>query len=326
MTGIIDQTSAPTEQIPLFDERLPRKPYCTDDLATGLVIRPAATARGKRYIQANPPWLRTFLIFDVDRRDGAIAWDEADLPLPYWNAINPVNGHAHTCYALDAPVLLGDHDREAPMRYLAAVESALTAKLQADPGYAGLVTKNPEHAHWRTLKGGAPLDLAYLSEFLPDLNKHKPKRGKRIVCAIGRNVETFDTTRLYSYGAIREWRRRGFVRYQAHLQDRAQIFTGECHPTPLDHRECYHIARSIGRWTWKRFTDAGFSQWQANAGRRSGAARRARNADRDAAWQAAHAAGVSMRAIAREYGVDHKTVAWALRRVGNEPYQIEPAG
>ena len=38
-----------------FVERLPRRPYCTDDPAQGLLIRPQATALAYRHIQHNPP-------------------------------------------------------------------------------------------------------------------------------------------------------------------------------------------------------------------------------------------------------------------------------
>ncbi|WP_234888679.1 hypothetical protein [Aeromonas caviae] len=38
-----------------FLERLPHRPYCTDDPAQGLLIRSQATALAYRHIQHNPP-------------------------------------------------------------------------------------------------------------------------------------------------------------------------------------------------------------------------------------------------------------------------------
>ena len=52
------------------------------------------------------------------------------------------------------PVLMdGLGARDAPMRYLCAVESMMRERLQADVGFNGLLTKNPIHPLWRTLRG-----------------------------------------------------------------------------------------------------------------------------------------------------------------------------
>ena len=37
-----------------FYEKLPKKPYCSDDLGRGVIIRPKRTAIQKPYIQHNP--------------------------------------------------------------------------------------------------------------------------------------------------------------------------------------------------------------------------------------------------------------------------------
>ena len=39
----------------LDETRLPRRPYCSDDLATGVSIRSLQQAITKPYIQINPP-------------------------------------------------------------------------------------------------------------------------------------------------------------------------------------------------------------------------------------------------------------------------------
>ena len=57
-----------------FLERLPHRPYCTDDPAQGLLIRSQATALAYRHIQHNPPPHVGTLVFDVDRADGYHAW------------------------------------------------------------------------------------------------------------------------------------------------------------------------------------------------------------------------------------------------------------
>ncbi|WP_265092703.1 replication initiation protein [Klebsiella quasipneumoniae] len=71
-----------------FVERLPHRPYCTDDPSQGLLIRPKATALAYRHIQHNPPPHVACLVFDIDRPDGYAAWESAGLPAPHWIAIN----------------------------------------------------------------------------------------------------------------------------------------------------------------------------------------------------------------------------------------------
>ena len=286
-------------QLDLFESRLPSRPYCTDDLTHGLRIRDPRRAVRKRYIQANPPWLRSWLLFDLDRPGAAMAWDDANLPEPAWTAQNPENGHAHIAWGLDAPVLLGQHDRSRPMRYLAAVESAMRAKMEADPGYSGLVTKNPRHEGWRVLWGRSLYDLGDLAEWL-DLPKHAPKRRPERV-GIGRNVATFDFLRHQAYREVRGWKRAGgqgvYPQWLSHLYTSALDYTHAEHAQPLDYREAHWIAKSVAHWVWTRFdiaaSDQRWSRRQAARGQRSGEARRAGSAAEKRPWEAL---GISRRA------------------------------
>ena len=56
------------------------------------------------------------------------------------------------------------------------------------------------------------------------------------------------------------------------LYHRALDFTANEHPTPLDHREVHHIAKSVARWVWRRFSAEGFAAKQAARGRIGGRA------------------------------------------------------
>ena len=314
-----------TPQTDLFLGRLPDRPYCTDDFSSGLLIRPAHTARRRKHIQVNPPWLRSFLVFDVDKANGQSAWYAAELPPPWWNAINRSNGHAHTCYALEAPVLLdGNGVREAPMKLLCAEEACIRELIGGDPAYGGLVTHNPEHPYWHVLTGGRPLTLTEIAEVLPDLNKHKPHRGRKIrVIGLGRNVDLFDGCRVYAYRAIRDWWAEGFVYWQAHLVAWCRDYTGNEHPRPLDDRESYHVARSIAKWTWRHITPERFSKRQAVRGKLGGAAKakaiRTRNTERDAQIVERVAAGESMRSVARELGLAYGSVYTIVKRDAGRP-------
>lgn len=310
------------DQLELFQSRLPSKPYCTDNLASGLMIRPSATATRKRYIQANPPWLRSWLIFDIDRAGAAVAWDDANLPEPFWTSQNPKNGHAHLCYGLDAPVLLGHHDRQRPMRYLAAVETAMRAKLEADPGYSGLITKNPMHKSWRTFwhPVGGLYCLDDLSEWL-ELPKYINKRDKPERVGIGRNVDTFDHLRtVRAYPSVLKWKGRKehgvFVRWISWLHEMAQQHTHENHGTPLDYRECHHIAKSVGTWTWNNFSEAERSEWARKKGRAGGKAKGAAYEDKRVSARLMKAQGMTQAAIARELEVTDRSVRNWLKGTG----------
>lgn len=312
-------------QLELFQSRLPSKPYCSENLAEGLYVRPKATATRMKYIQANPPWLRSWLIFDVDRPGAALAWYDSHLPEPFWVSQNPMNGHAHLCYGLDAPVLLGYHDRQRPMRYLAAVESAMRAKLEADPGYSGLITKNPAHKAWKTFwhPSGGMYCLDDLSEWL-ELPKYINKRDKPERVGIGRNVDTFDHIRYIAYRSVRGWKAQGgrgvFIYYQNRLHDLAQQHTHNEHPQPLGYKECYHIAKSVARWTWNHFdieaSDRRFSELQSRRGKKGG---RPAMEDKQTGAKLMRVQGMSKAAIARELGVHRNTVNNWLAEVHKKP-------
>lgn len=309
-------TAPQTEQLDLFADprRWPRRPYCSDD-KTARLIRSLSSAIKHPYIQANPPHLRVWSIHDVDREGGAVAWEDAMLPPPTWAAVNRENGHAHLVWGLSAPVLVDSPDmRQAPIRYLCAIESLMREKLSADDGFAGLITKNPAHPLWRTLRGPRlAYELGELAEWLPDLHKYRPKRRKPEEIGLGRNVTLFQWLRQYAYRHIRHYKGdvRNFVIWQSQLNSKALDRNGEF-ATPLDGREVWHISKSVAKWTWRRFdlaaSDERFSQLQAHRARMLGVARAAASEDKRASARLMAAQGYSSRAIASILGAHQSTV------------------
>lgn len=85
----------------LFNERLPHKPYFSDDLYFGVRIAGKERAILAKYIQFNQPHAMFWLGFDVDRVGAAIDWSDRNAPAPTLTITNPENGHAHLLYALD---------------------------------------------------------------------------------------------------------------------------------------------------------------------------------------------------------------------------------
>ena len=227
---------------------LPKKPYCTNNLGSGVVIRQKNKAIEFKYLQINDLFVRA-LIFDVDHPFGAWIWESAGLPPPSWATVNPQNGHAHLVYPLWTPVCRTDAARIKPLRYLAAVEQAYRTRLGADPGYSGLLTKNPLHPDWGFVNfSSAAYDLAYLADWI-DL----PKKSEKIVpTGLGRNCTMFDEVREWAYRAIKDyWRPDGSGTWHKAVleccRSRNVLFS-----VPLPDSEVRATARSIANWTWKR--------------------------------------------------------------------------
>ena len=316
-------------------DRLPRKPYCSDDLEKGLRIRTLKHALTKPYIQVNPPHLRVWSIYDIDRPAGALAWEDALLPAPAWACTNKANGHAHLVWGIKTPVLIDSPDmRQAPLRYLCAIESGFRAKLDADSGYSGLITKNPLHDDWllTRLMYTPVYDLDELADWV-DLSKHKPKSKPEEV-GLGRNVTLFEDIRMYAYKQIRHYKGdvRNFVLWQSHLNNKSLERNGDF-LRPLCPKEVWHIAKSVSKWTWRQFdlaaSDARFSSLQAHRGRLGGVANSSEaqalkgqagmlarwgdNEDKQGSARIMAARGMTQRAIASELGVSQKTISNWLR-------------
>ena len=92
-------------------------------------------------------------------------------------------------YALEIPIARHKAAHTAPLSYLAHVADRLSHHLGADPGYSGVLTRNPLtpgpecFTHWGRL---FPYGLRELDKLLP-----KGKPPSRRLTEIGRNVDLF---------------------------------------------------------------------------------------------------------------------------------------
>ena len=315
-------------QLPLFTEdRLPRRPYCSGDLQYGVKIRSLKHALAMPYIQVNPPHLCCWMLFDVDRDMAGMAWIDAGLPIPYWVAQNVRNGHAHIASGLSAPVLKGDSARNAPIRYLTAIEYAYRELLQADPNYTSLMTKNPLHGLWRLLTGANVLyTLDQLAEHIDlpnglDLRRFRQRSETDAVqYGLGRNCYIFDIVRKWAYRAVLSYRGQpgGFIHWQASCVAQTQLRNADLLRNPMTDAECGHIGRSIARYTWRMMvmnaeeSDLRFSKKQAvrgrNGGTASGQSRRMANTHKKELAIMLLAEGKNVTETARLCGVSRKTI------------------
>lgn len=186
----------------LFNDRLPHKPYFSDDLLFGARIAGKERAILAKYIQLNQPHAMFWLGFDVDRIGTAIDWSDRNAPEPTLTIANPENGHARLLYALETSIRTASDGKIKPLRYATAVEHVLRKKLDADTGYSGLICKNPNHSHWKiAVWQPEPYTLNWLADSL-DLNAANDKKFVSDY-GLGRNCTLFDKTRKWAYRAIR---------------------------------------------------------------------------------------------------------------------------
>lgn len=247
MDNITNQTKL--DFVEKFYEKLPHKPYCSDSLGYGVVIRPKCTAIKKQYIQHNPPCLITSLVFDIDRSDAFFAWSDANLPQPTWLAKNKKNGHAHIGYMLSAPVCTTHRAKQNVIEYLAKIEQAYSLALGADRGYMGLITKNPCHEFWENhIFGVQPYELNYLADFV---ELRELKTDLKEVSGLGRNCMMFDTVRFWAYKAIREHRGSTFDIWVGEVLKMA-ISVNNAFLEPLPYSEVKATTKSIARYCWKK--------------------------------------------------------------------------
>lgn len=249
------------QALTLFNDRLPHKPYFSDDLQFGVRIAGKERALLAKYIQFNQPHAMYWLCFDVDRAGAAIDWADLGAPAPTLTIKNPDNGHAHLLYALHTAVRTAPDGRAAPLKYAAAIENALRKKLGADAGYSGLICKNPNHLHWQITVWQPEL---YTLDWLADYLDLGAANDREILpdYGLGRNCTLFDKTRKWAYRAIRQ----GWPEYDQWLQacfERAKAYNLQF-SAPLDESEVIGIAKSVAKWTRKNFTESSFNEFVKN--------------------------------------------------------------
>lgn len=288
----------------LVEERAPRRPYCANEKNQAR-IRPQEIGLASAFLQLNPPAHRAWLLLDVDKRGAAHSWEDAGLPAPTFIAINRDNGHAHLGYALSAPVCSTMAARQAPLRYLAAIEHAYTAAAGADFAFAGHLAKNPLSDRWLLWEpANAPqYELSLLAEYV-DL----PQKPPPMPAGVGRNCDLFDALREWSYSAVREfWRPDGKDSWIEAVRRQAELMN--TFSEPLDWPEVTGIARSVARFVWSHFNPESFRKVQAARGRKSGQARLEAQEDKRSSAQLMSSIGRSTREIAAELGVHQSTVS-----------------
>lgn len=304
-------------QLGQFRESLPDTCACTNSLGVTL-YRTSTVAATMRYLNPNHPNSIKHLVYDLDRPLAALAWEDRNCPAPTWAAINPENGHAHLGYSLASPIHLNPDSSRKAMRYGAAVEASLRAKLGGDPGYAGNLTKNPLHPYWPTYCFS---DLAYeLDTLAAHLDLAFDGRRRVQAEGVGRNVTLFDRIRFHAYAARRN-AAQGWLSEELFIHHLLGVGMGfnEEFAVPLYPREVAGIAKSVGRWTWENFSPEGFRLWCDNRRAKSLRLRAAQSQERAQRIRelAQTFPDLTQPQIAKLVGVSPRTVWKALQNAQN---------
>lgn len=247
-----------------FISQMPYKPYCSNDLTSGLTIRKREKALEMLYIQANQPTIQTCLLFDIDKENSFYTFEDAGLPVPQFITKSPDSGRCHYGYILRSGVCKTQQARLKPLKYAAAVENGIAEALGSDRAYVGLVTKNPLNSHWSPYWSGAKLyDLDYLADCV-DLTVLK-QATKAENYGLGRNVNLFEDLRHYAYKHVLNFKKSGsFELFLNEVERQGINLNAVCNVSNLlPFSEVKATVKSICRWTWKNFDSATFSAIQS---------------------------------------------------------------
>ena len=238
--------------------------------------------------------------------------DGPALPRPNMLVERQSNGHCHASWFLSRPVHRGESARAAPVRKLARISEFYRQTLEADSGFAGVLTHNPiQESHkvgeFRTHWGhrcGYSLDE--LAEPIP--------RGWRLparsTTEAGRNCSLFHS--------VLKWAGSPF-NLDLEVLPMARA-TNDGFEIPLPDQEVSAIAKSVERYrrSWiakgRFYTDAERATWGRSLGLQSAAARRAGNARRDFRIIEGHAAGWSQRHLAKLFKMSQHGIWKVLQR------------
>ena len=276
-------------------------------------------------------WARTgsahvALAYDIDSPTAletlaAASMGGSQIPTPNITISRRASGHSHAIYALRRPVHRGANARLAPLETLARCSEWLRSALDADRGFTGVLVSNPTHNDYDTVwLRRDPYTLGELREHIP----RGWRRPAKACTDVGRNCDIFRS--LLRYAGVNAHSDEDVEAYARRLHQDIDTYN----PHTFSTAELAGILKSVmhyrDRWRADGWHQPSWIALQAERGRqnsshqqsqkgvRSGEARRARTAERDAIIVAHLANGLSTRAIAELVGVDHTTVVRVRQR------------
>lgn len=262
----------------ILKSQIPLKPYASNDLDFGLTIQNKNKALDMLYLQVNHPLYLHTLVFDIDKENCFYEYENAHLPTPSFITKSPDSGRCHYGYMLNAPITSGEKSRQKPVKFARALYYNMANRLGADLSYAGLITKNPYSSHWSPFWSGVELyELNDLADCFDELNK--PEKRENTGLAFGRNVEMFDTIRIWAYKNVLKYKNEStFEKFFNELLLKCQMHNSYLNTNDLlPYNEIKSTSKSIAKWCWNNFDNEEFSKIQSNRGKKNkGVAKKAK--------------------------------------------------
>nr|AAZ29766.1 RepA [Pseudomonas avellanae] len=230
---------------------------CSDD-KTATRVRPREYALRYPYMQVNRPGMVSWLVFDLDHAN-ALAWDDAGLPAPNLMVRNRKSGHSQLFYAVPS-VCTTENARAKPIQYMKAIYAAFAARLDADVDYhGGPVAKTPGHPWWETTEFHSHLyQLGELASAVELTVKPWATGPKLDQVSHSRHCILFEQLRYFAYSIVNRERELGsFESFMRSLDAYAYNHNGflkQGFSENLPLSSIRATVKSVGRWTWDRYT------------------------------------------------------------------------
>ena len=234
---------------------LPKKPWCTNEKGTALLVRPKEIAINYKYIQLNSPFYQKYLILDLDYEHSLaeILFSRVGIPLPNFVTANFQGGRSHIVFELEEPIYKTNASKQKIIAFAHAIIMRLQELFDADIGYSGTITKNPISPNWRVTElRKKPYSLYELAEKidLPRKDYSKQKISVDEAIGLGRNCYVFYTACPFAYQEIRAYRGKTYSQWEMAMIDHCMSLN-ENLSEPMTYREVRCIAKSISRFCWK---------------------------------------------------------------------------
>ncbi|WP_117144132.1 replication initiation protein [Pseudomonas coronafaciens] len=230
---------------------------CSDD-KTATRVRPREYALRYPYMQVNRLGMVSWLVFDLDHAN-ALAWDDAGLPAPNLMVRNRKSGHSQLFYAVPS-VCTTEKARAKPIQYMKAIYAAFAARLDADVDYhGGPVAKTPGHPWWETTEFHSHVyELGELASAVELTVKPWATGPKLDQVSHSRHCILFEQLRYFAYSIVNRERELGsFESFMRSLDAYAynhNSFLKQGFSENLPLSSIRATVKSVGRWTWDRYT------------------------------------------------------------------------
>ena len=230
-------------------DKLPGKPYCSNNLEKGLYPQFKETAINSKYIQMNTNNKKSIITLDIDHTNiqNPYWWKERSLPAPNYMTRNLTNGHAQVGFILISGVCTSVNGRYKPQNFYQNIQYGLNQIFEGDRNYRGFTGRNPLHTENNTIIHRSELyELQELSEYIPK----ESTKVKLVEYGEARNCIIFDSLRFWAYRNMNPQYKQNKSLWIDALEVKA-IELNKQLSIPLWLPELKGIVKSVGTWTFK---------------------------------------------------------------------------